>query len=107
MNQPKVLTEDDAFELLTFLVTSARGCVDEPETYGTFRLIDAASRLLGFLLKGEGVEDGEFYSHLKEEIDEKKFWLVTDLEAYFNFLSEVTRKVAKRLKRRAESQGGM
>ena len=37
MNQPRVLTEDDAFELLTFLVTSARGCVDEPETYGTFR----------------------------------------------------------------------
>jgi len=105
MNQPKVLTEDDAFELLTFLVTSARGCVDEPETYGTFRLIDAASRLLGFLLKGEGVEDGEFYSHLKEEIDEKKFWLMTDEEAYFNFLSEVTRKVAQRLKRRSEGQG--
>jgi hypothetical protein len=104
MNQPRVLTEDDAFELLTFLVTSARGCVDEPETYGTFRLIDAASRLLGFLLKGEGVEDTEFYSHLKEEIDEKKLWLMTDVEAYFNFLSEVTRKVGKQLKRRAESR---
>ncbi len=106
MNQTKVLSEDEAFELLAFLVTSARGCVDEPETYGTFRLVDAASRLLGFLLKGEEVQDREFYSHLKEEIDEKKFWVDTDVEAYFNFLSEVTRKVAKRLKRRAESQGG-
>lgn len=105
MNQIKVLSEEEAFELLTFLVTSARGCVDEPETYGTFRLIDAASRLLDFLLKSEEVEDREFYSHLKEEIDEKKLWLMTDEEAYFNFLSEVTRKVAQRLKRRAESQG--
>lgn len=105
MNQPRVLTEEDAFELLTFLVTSARGCIDEPETYGTFRLIDGASRLLGFLLKSEEVEDREFYSHIKEEIDEKKLWLVTDMEAYFHFLSEVTREVAKQLKRRAESQG--
>jgi len=105
MNQPKVLSEDDAFELLTFLVTSARGCVDEPETYGTFRLIDAASRLLGFLLKGEGVEDREFYSHLKEEIDEKMFLLVTNVEAYFNFLSEVTRKVAKQLEEGRKSEG--
>jgi len=105
MNQPRVLTEDDVFELLTFLVTSARGCVDEPETYGTFRLIDAGSRLLGFLLKGEEVQDREFYVHLKEEIDERKFLLVTDLEAYFNFLSGVTRKVGKQLKKRAESQG--
>ena len=70
-------------------------------------LIDAASRLLGFLLKGKGIQDREFYSQLKEEIDEKKFLLVTDLEAYFNFLSEVTRKVAKQLKRRAESQRGI
>lgn len=105
MNQTKVLSEEEAFELLTFLVTSARGCVDEPETYGTFRLIDAASRLLDFLLKSEGVEDREFYSHLKEEIDEKKLWLMTDVEAYFNFLSEVTRKVARQLKKRAEGQG--
>ena len=105
MNQTKVLSEEEAFELLTFLVTSARGCVDEPETYGTFRLIDAASRLLDFLLKSEEVEDREFYSHLKEEIDEKKLWLMTDEEAYFNFLSEVTRKVAQRLKRRSEGQG--
>lgn len=105
MNQTKVLNEDEAFELLTFLVTSARGCVDEPETYGTFRLIDAASRLLDFLLKSEEAQDKEFYSHLKEEIDEKKLWLMTDEEAYFNFLGEATRKVAKQLKRRAKSQG--
>jgi len=105
MNQTKVLSEDEAFELLTFLVTSARGCVDEPESYGTFRLIDAASRLLEFLLKSEEVEDREFYSHLKEEIDEKKLWLTTDVEAYFNFLGEVTRRVTKQLKKRAESQG--
>lgn len=42
---------------------------------------------------------------MKEEIDEKKFWVDTDVEAYFNFLSEVTRKVAKRLKRRIAGTG--
>lgn len=105
MSRPKVLTEEDAFELLTFLVASARGCVEEPEAYGTFRLIDGASRLLSFILKSEEVEDKEFYRRLKEEIDEKKSWLTTDVEAYFNFLSELTCEVAKELKRRVESQG--
>lgn len=100
MNQTKVLSEDQAFELLTFLVTSARGCIDEPESYGTFRLIDGASRLLGFLLESEGVEDKEFYRQLKEEIDEKKFTQMTDEEGYFQMLRDVTAKMGKQLKKR-------
>lgn len=101
MNQTKVLSEDQAFELLTFLVTSARGCIDEPESYGIFRLIDGASRLLGFLLESEGVEDKEFYRQLKEEIDEKKFTQMTDEEGYFQMLRDVTAKMGKQLKKRA------
>lgn len=101
MNQTKVLSEDQAFELLTFLVTSARGCIDEPESYGIFRLIDGASRLLGFLLESEEVEDKEFYRQLKEEIDEKKFSQMTDEESYFQMLRDVTAKVGKQLKKRA------
>ncbi len=101
MNQTKVLSEDQAFELLTFLVTSARGCVDEPESYGIFRLIDGASRLLGFLLESKGVEDKEFYRQLKEEIDEKKFTQMTDEEGYSQMLRDVTAKMGKQLKKRA------
>jgi Family of unknown function (DUF6092) len=42
---PMVLTEDEALELLAFLVTAARTQLDEASEYGSLRLLTAASRL--------------------------------------------------------------
>jgi hypothetical protein len=95
-----VLSEDAAFELLVFLITSARGCVDEPQLYGTFRLVDGASKLIGFVLENHPQQSEGFLRDLKEEIDERKLSLMTDREGYIEFLSDITRKVAQELKRR-------
>jgi hypothetical protein len=97
----RVLTEDQAFELLTFLVTSARLCIDEPENYGSFRLIDAASRLLGMLLDGEGAVDGDFYARLRQEIDERKTMVMYDEAAYADLLKHAAREVGRHLKVRS------
>ena len=40
-----VLTEDEALEVVAFLVTAARTQVDEAAEYGSLRLLTAASRL--------------------------------------------------------------
>lgn len=40
-----VLTEQEAVELVAFLVTSARGLATEPAEYGPMRLLEAARRL--------------------------------------------------------------
>jgi len=40
-----VLNEDEALELLAFLVTAARTQVDEAAEYGSLRLLTAAGRL--------------------------------------------------------------
>jgi hypothetical protein len=40
-----VMTEDEALELLAFLVTAARTQVDEPPEYAPLRLLTAAQRL--------------------------------------------------------------
>jgi len=45
MTSPCVLDEDDALELLAFLVTAARTQVDEAAEYGPMRLLTAAHRL--------------------------------------------------------------
>ena len=45
MPSPCVLDEDDALELLAFLVTAARTQVDEAAEYGPMRLLAAAHRL--------------------------------------------------------------
>ena len=45
MSSPLVLSEDEALELLAFLVTAARTQVDETKEYGPLRLLSAANRL--------------------------------------------------------------
>ena len=42
---PPVLNEDEALELLAFLVTAARTQLDEASEYGSLRLLTAANRL--------------------------------------------------------------
>lgn len=44
-----VLDEDDAIEVLAYLVTAARTQVDEAAEYGPLRLLTAARRLAGLL----------------------------------------------------------
>ena len=44
-----VLTEDEAVELLAFLVTAARTQLDEAAEYGPLRLLSAAQRLAEFI----------------------------------------------------------
>ncbi len=42
---PMVLNEDEALELLAFLITAARTQLDEASEYGSLRLLTAANRL--------------------------------------------------------------
>jgi hypothetical protein len=44
MSENFVLTEDEALELLAFLVTAARTQVDKPHEYGPLRLLTAAKK---------------------------------------------------------------
>ena len=49
MAENLVLSEDEALELLSFLVMSARTMVDEPNEYAPLRLLTAAGRLGDFI----------------------------------------------------------
>ena len=101
MSQRLVVSEEDLYEVLSFLVSSAHLCVVEPRFYGTFRLIDAVCRLIGFALEGGQLEDDQFLREFKEDADKRKLLIMTDEQAYFQFLEDATRKMAKEMKRRA------
>lgn len=103
MSQHMVVSEEDLYETLAFLVSSAHLCVVEPRFYGTFRLIDAACRLIGFALESGQLEDDQFLREFKEYADKRKLLIMTDEETYFQFLEDATRKMAKEMKRRALS----
>jgi hypothetical protein len=101
MSQRMVVSEEDLYEVLSFLVSSAHLCVTEPRFYGTFRLIDAACRLIGLALESGQLEDDQFLREFKEDADKRKLLLMTDEAGYFQFLEDATRKMAKEMKRRA------
>jgi hypothetical protein len=85
------------FELIGYMLTSARGLVNEPPLYGPFRLVDGVSRLCS-LLETEGGEYRAFYLQLKEKIDEKKFLVMTDEDAFIRMIDEAVLDYTKRLK---------
>lgn len=106
MSQRMVVSEEGLYEVLAFLFSSAHILVNEPHLYGTFRLIDGASRLIGFALESGQLEDEEFLRRLKGDVDERKFLLMTDEDTYFKLLEESTRAMAKQMKKRAAARGG-
>jgi hypothetical protein len=101
MSQPLAMTEKDLYGLLAFLVSSAYLCINEPKLYGTFRLIDGASRMIGLSLEGGQLEQDRFLRGFKENLDERKLLLMTDEKAYLEFLEDATRQMAREMKRRA------
>jgi hypothetical protein len=94
------MTEDQAHELLAHLVASAEICAVEPAYYGTFRLLDAAARLLATM---EG--DDPWPAELRREIEQKKLLLMSDREAYFAYLPVASHRVAQRLRDRQLGTG--
>ncbi|HZV49535.1 MAG TPA: DUF6092 family protein [Candidatus Dormibacteraeota bacterium] len=92
-----------AYRLLAHLLASAEICAFEPGFYGTFRLLDAASRLAGALLEA-GLDD-PWLGRLRDDIEAKKVLLMSDREAYFAFLPEAARRMAERLREEGEEGG--
>jgi hypothetical protein len=96
------LTEEQALQLIAFLTSAAEISIHEPTHYGTFRLTDAASRLIGYMLENETPRTEPFLHELKAEIDTKKVWMMWDRDAYFDFLRAVPGQVAAEVKRIAD-----
>lgn len=60
MASAMVLTEDEALELLAFLITAARTQLDEAAEYGPLRLLTAAGRLADFMVERASPATREF-----------------------------------------------
>jgi len=95
------LSEDEALDILAFLVSAAELCTYEPTYYGTFRLIDGASRLMGHMLAHDPAS-ADFLRRFKAEIDAKKVWMMYDRPAYVEFLRAAPAEIAAEVKAREE-----
>ena len=82
------MDEKEIIKLFTYMVTSARGCVDEPKIYGPFRLIDSISKLYS-ILKENNLIGNEKVSKIIEKIEEKKYSCMTDEKEFVTMLDDV------------------
>ena len=96
MSEPQtILTRAQVDELISFLLSSAEITIQEPIHYGTLRLVDAVSRIIGFMEDNGAVTGGDYLAELKDEIDVKKLWAMWDKPAYYDFLRKTPRSVAE------------
>lgn len=82
------MNEKEIIKLFTYMITSARGCVDEPKIYGPFRLIDSISRLY-IILKKNNLMESEEVSKIIEKIEEKKYSCMTDKKEFVTMLDDI------------------
>ena len=85
---------DPFFEHATYLVASARDCLDEPLIYGPLRLVEGVSRLI------EALPDDEFLQEQKRVIDAEKWAVMGDRDQFAAWLDELLRQFAAEAKRR-------
>lgn len=82
------MDEKEIIKLFAYMVTSARGCVDEPKIYGPFRLVDSISKLYS-ILKENNLIGNEEVSKIMEKIEEKKYSCMTDEKEFVTMLDDV------------------
>jgi hypothetical protein len=87
--------QERVYELLAHLVASAEICVVEPHYYGSFRLLDAASKLAATML-GCDLDD-PWLARFQAELDRSKLLMMSDRPAFYSYLPQASRHVARRL----------
>lgn len=78
----------EIIKILAYMVTSARGCIDEPKIYGSFRLIDSMSKLYSTLEKDNLIEDEDVLKII-EKIEKKKYSCMGDEKEFVTMLDDV------------------
>lgn len=95
----------ELYELLGYLLTSARGLLDEPGEYGPLRLLEGASRLCGLMEKG-GSSYATVLTEQKTGIDAGKFSVLADPQAFTQTLDRAVRDYTRRLTGKPAERGG-
>jgi hypothetical protein len=83
-------------DLLSFMCSSARGCVEEPLLYSPLRIIDSVRRIID-ILETVGIKD-EFLEREKRKIEERTNLVMYDEQGFVGLLDELVLDFVKREK---------
>ncbi len=96
-----VLTEGEALDFFSFLISAARTQLDDPASYASMRLLDAAERLREYIRGRVSGPANEFLTSTAE-ITTRAMIYMDDREAYISDLDQLNRQTARFL---ADHQG--
>ncbi len=96
MKDSEIILKNKHFQLLSFLITSASGCVNEPQLYGPLRLLDAALRVIEIMENEETIIPELI--QLKEKINHCIDILMYDENEFIKMLNEINADLGKIIK---------
>lgn len=76
--------EQKVFDLVGYMITSARNLLDETPLYGPFRLVDAVSRLIE-ILEEEGKASPRLAA-LRERVETGKYLVMREQDEFRKYL---------------------
>ena len=103
MNEANMaLTDDEALELLAYLITSAHGCLRESPDYGHYRLITAAEKLARLWGPRCSGDTAAFLEEVATRTATEAAWIDAEPDRYMTYLAECCRAVAREIKQHSE-----
>lgn len=98
--------DDPLFEFVLYLATSARLSLDEKAIYGSFRLIEGASRLIEAAEGIDGLDADDYLRAKRDSIEENKARMMLDKDGYRTWLTDLASELASEaVKRSLEPRG--
>ncbi len=95
------VSDDPLFDFVLYLVTSARLTLDERAIYGSFRLIEGASRLIESAEDVEGLDPDGFLRSMRDSIDQNKARMMLDKEGFREWLTDLAAGMASEAVKRS------
>ena len=89
------MNKDELLNLCAYIAASAEGLRDEPRDYGSLRLLEVLARLAEL---GAAEYDDLFLREVAEEVHGKQDLVMTDKEAFYQFLEQLVVKFARKVK---------
>ena len=96
--------DDPLFDFILYLITSARTCLDERTIYGSFRLIEGASRLIEAAEEIPGLNVDELLQATRNSIDRNKARMMLEKDAYREWLTNLAAGLASESVKRGMGQ---
>nr|MDE0500836.1 DUF6092 family protein [bacterium] len=88
------MQDDPLFDFILYLITSARTSLDERAIYGSYRLIEGASRLIEAAEEIPGLDVDDFLRATRDSIDRNKTRMMLEKDVYRTWLTDLAAGLA-------------